>query len=102
MVPGQPGPNMRAAAFQAQQSKTQSSTSILMPIYTIGIVGFFIFTIVKIVMKKSGKKDKQAPQEITPDPQFEERVFKPTHAAEPNKKLGENFVVDRIRGAFFC
>lgn len=94
MVPGQPGPNMRAAAFQAQQTKTQSSSSILMPIYTIGIVGFFVFTIVKLVMRKTNKKEK-TPREVTPDPVFEEHVFRPTQAsAEPkDKKLGENPVV---------
>lgn len=95
MVPGQPGPNMRAAAFQAQQTKTQSSTSILMPIYTIGIVAFFVFTIVKLVMKKTNKKEK-TPREVTPDLVFEERVFRPTQAsAEPKDK---KLVLTAIQG----
>lgn len=60
-----------------------------MPIYTIGIVAFFVFTIVKIVMKKANKS-KPVPRQLTPDPQFEERVFKPAKAAAPKKeKLGE-------------
>lgn len=45
-------------------------------------------------MKKTNKKEK-TPREVTPDPVFEERVFRPTHAAaEPkDKKLGENSVL---------
>lgn len=95
-VQGQPGPNMRAAAFQAQQhQKNQNSTSILMPIYTIGIVAFFVFTIVKIVMKRMDKKKGkiiEPEKTFTPDPVFAEKVFRPTQKTDPNKhKLGENF-----------
>lgn len=90
MVQGQPGPNMRAAAFQAQQQhqqKTQGSTSFIMPIYTLGIVAFFVFTIVKIVMKKVNK-DPAKPLES--DPIFVEKVFKQAEP-DPKKKLGELF-----------
>lgn len=91
MVPGQPGPNMRAAAFQAQQQnqreKSQGPSSIIMPIYTFGIVAFFVFTIVKIVMKKVGKTA-EIPAPMASDPVFVEKVFKQTQA-DPKKKLGE-------------
>jgi uncharacterized protein with PQ loop repeat len=83
---------MRAAAFQAQQhQKTQNSTSILMPIYTIGIVAFFVFTVVKIIMKRVKKKEKTPIEaKLKPDPNFAEKVFRPTQATDPKKhKLGE-------------
>lgn len=78
---------MRAAAYQAQQQpqKGQGSSSFIMPIYTFGIVAFFVFTIVKIVMKKINK-DKTRPMES--DPVFVEKVFKQAEA-DPKKKLGE-------------
>lgn len=58
-----------------------------MPIYTFGIVAFFVFTIVKIVMKKAGKTA-EIPAPITSDPVFVEKVFKQTQV-DPKKKLGE-------------
>lgn len=92
MTPGLPGPNQRAAAFQAQQTKT-TGTSIIMPIYTFGIVAFFVFTVVKMLMKKTGKDEpKMVPLE--PDPQFTERVFNRKNQKEEDektkKKLGES------------
>lgn len=95
MVPGAlPGPNQRAAAFQAQQQQQKStSQSIIMPIYTFGIVAFFVFTVVKILMKKSGKDSIERP--IKSDPQFAERVFnhkskkEEEKEKEAKKKLGE-------------
>lgn len=89
MVQGQPGPNMRAAAYQAQQqnpAKAQGASSVIMPIYTFGIVAFFVFTIVKIVMKKVTKTPKSQP--IESDPVFVEKVFKQTQP-DPKKQLGE-------------
>lgn len=80
---------MRAAAFQAQQQHTpkgQQSNSIIMPIYTFGIVAFFVFTIVKMVMKKTTKS---LPQIIESDPAFVEKVFKKAEAESKNN-LGEH------------
>jgi Resistance to inhibitors of cholinesterase homologue 3 len=92
MVQGQPGPNMRAASYQAQaqqQQKAQGSGSVIMPIYTIGIVAFFIFTIVKIVMKKANKNKVIT---IESDPKFVDKVFKQSEP-DPKKKLGESLSV---------
>lgn len=89
MVPGQPGPNMRAATFQAQQAqqtKGQGASSIIMPIYTFGIVAFFVFTVVKIVMKKVNKEPKVKP--LDSDPVFVERVLKQSQP-DNKKKLGK-------------
>lgn len=92
MVPGQPGPSQRAAAYQAQQ-KQPASQSILMPIYTFGIVAFFVFTIVKMLMRKAGKLEppniKAIPKES--DPKFVEKVFgRKNSKEEPKKKLGKS------------
>jgi len=85
LVQGQPGPNMRAAAYQAQQQppKGQGPASIIMPIYTFGIVAFFVFTIVKIVMKKMNKNNITP---VEPDPIFTEKVFRQAEV-DPKKKL---------------
>jgi hypothetical protein len=94
MVPGQPGPNMRAATFQAQQAqqtKGQGASSIIMPIYTFGIVAFFVFTIVKIVMKKVNKEPKVKP--LDSDPVFVERVLK---QSQPDNK--KKLVYTAIQG----
>lgn len=86
LVPGQPGPNLRAATYQAQHQQQQkaASQSIIMPIYTFGIVAFFVFTIVKILLKKTNK-DKGVPMES--DPNFVEKVFKQGVQQEQKKKL---------------
>lgn len=63
-----------------------------MPIYTLGIVAFFVFTIVKIVMKKVNK-DPAKPLE--PDPIFVEKVFKQAEP-DPKKKLGELLRLSKI------
>lgn len=54
-----------------------------MPIYTFGIVAFFVFTIVKIVMKKANKT-KSKPLES--DPVFVEKVFKQVQP-DPKKEI---------------
>lgn len=91
MVPGQPGPSQRAAAFQGQQ-KQSATQSFIMPLYTFGIVAFFVFTIVKMLMRKTGKLEppnmKGRPTES--DPKFAERVFgRKDTKEESKKKLGE-------------
>lgn len=90
MVPGQPGPSQRAAAYQAQQ-KQSASQSIIMPIYTFGIVAFFVFTIVKMLMRKTGKLEAPKTMPTQSDPKFAERVFgRKNSKEEAKKKLGES------------
>lgn len=90
MVPGQPGPNLRAASFQAQHQQQQkaASTSIIMPLYTFGIVAFFVFTIAKILLKKT-KPEVIKGMPTQSDPNFVEKVFKQAAPQEQKKKLGE-------------
>lgn len=63
-----------------------------MPIYTFGIVAFFVFTIVKIVMKKVNKEPKIKP--LDSDPVFVERVLKQSQP-DTKKKLGK--VVEKLQ-----
>ncbi|XP_070491550.1 resistance to inhibitors of cholinesterase protein 3 isoform X2 [Chironomus tepperi] len=101
LVPGQPGPNLRAASFQAQHQQQQkaASSSIIMPLYTFGIVAFFVFTIAKILLKKTKPDDKG--MNMQSDPNFVEKVFKQGATQEPKKKLGwkdHNAIYTAIQG----
>ena len=58
-----------------------------MPLYTFGIVAFFVFTIAKILLKKTKPEVKGMPMQS--DPNFVEKVFKQAVPQEPKKKLGE-------------
>ncbi|KAG5682479.1 hypothetical protein PVAND_011830 [Polypedilum vanderplanki] len=74
-IPGHPGASLRAAAYQAQQQQQQKGThSMIMPLYTFCIVAFFVFTLVKILLKKTKKTKVEANMES--DPKFTEKVFK--------------------------
>ncbi|XP_053686709.1 uncharacterized protein LOC128736256 [Sabethes cyaneus] len=76
IVEGRPGPipGMRPpmGAGSHQPTKSANSMGFIMPLYTIGIVSFFIYTILKLVFKKTPA----APYpEIKPDPAFRNEVF---------------------------
>ncbi|XP_058836537.1 uncharacterized protein LOC131693064 isoform X3 [Topomyia yanbarensis] len=76
IVEGRPGPipGMRPpmGAGSHQPTKSANSMGFIMPLYTIGIVSFFIYTILKLVFKKTPT----APYpEIKPDPTFRNEVF---------------------------
>ncbi|XP_055611489.1 protein P200-like isoform X3 [Uranotaenia lowii] len=76
IVEGRPGPipGMRPPMGAGSHQPTKSATSMgfIMPLYTIGIVSFFIYTILKLVFKKTPA----APYpEIKPDPAFRDEVF---------------------------
>ncbi|KAM7342498.1 RIC3 acetylcholine receptor chaperone isoform 8-T9 [Cochliomyia hominivorax] len=79
IVEGRPGPipgmrpPMGAGALHQPQGKGQNSMGIIMPLYTIGIVVFFGYTIMKIVFKKQVPN---APYGAAPhDPNFRKEVF---------------------------
>ncbi|XP_055707958.1 resistance to inhibitors of cholinesterase protein 3 isoform X8 [Phlebotomus papatasi] len=73
-MPNLPRPPMGAGAVhQATGQKSTNTMGFVMPLYTIGIVSFFIYTLMKIVMKKSNT----SPYPIPPkeDPTFTSKVF---------------------------
>ncbi|XP_022221603.1 resistance to inhibitors of cholinesterase protein 3 isoform X9 [Drosophila obscura] len=80
LVDGRPGPipgmrpPMGAGALQQPQQRG-SSMGFLMPLYTIGIVVFFGYTIMKIAFKKQVPNAPYGP--APSDPGFRQQVFAP-------------------------
>uniref|UniRef100_A0A182U6P1 Resistance to inhibitors of cholinesterase protein 3 N-terminal domain-containing protein n=1 Tax=Anopheles melas TaxID=34690 RepID=A0A182U6P1_9DIPT len=68
-IPGM-RPPMGAGSHQA--TKSANSMGFIMPLYTIGIVSFFIYTIMKLIFKKTPATPYT---EVKPDPVFRNEVF---------------------------
>ncbi|XP_026461532.1 uncharacterized protein LOC113363256 isoform X2 [Ctenocephalides felis] len=96
---GRPGPipGMRpplGGAGHMTPAKTSSSPmGVLMPLYTIAIVIFFVYTIMKIIFKKQSDGPGLYPP-LEPDPVFRRRVFGPDSILNGTPKDK----VDRVRG----
>ncbi|XP_050096264.1 titin isoform X2 [Anopheles aquasalis] len=79
IVEGRPGPipGMRPpmGAGSHQATKSANSMGFIMPLYTIGIVSFFIYTIMKLIFKKTPATPYA---EVKPDPAFRNEVFTTT------------------------
>ncbi|KAH9635945.1 hypothetical protein HF086_017436 [Spodoptera exigua] len=64
----------------------KSSMGFVMPIYTICIIVFFVYTISKILFRRTASS---SPYEtLPPDPQFRRRVFRDDSRSTPDK-LGD-------------
>ncbi|XP_049877383.1 serine/arginine repetitive matrix protein 1 isoform X2 [Pectinophora gossypiella] len=60
----------------------KSSMGFVMPIYTICIIVFFVYTLSKILFKRTGTTTYE---HISPDPQFRRRVFRDDSRQSPDK-----------------
>uniref|UniRef100_A0A0A9Z8B7 Resistance to inhibitors of cholinesterase protein 3 n=1 Tax=Lygus hesperus TaxID=30085 RepID=A0A0A9Z8B7_LYGHE len=78
VIEGRPGPipglrpPMGGAGHVVPPPKGGSTMGIVMPMYTIGIVVFFLYTMMKLIFKKS---DVSSSYELSPDPDFGNTVF---------------------------
>lgn len=72
-------PPMGAGSHQQPNPKA-SSMGFIMPLYTIGIVAFFIYTIMKLVCKKSPTTPYEP---VKPDQKFREKVFEKDDQHDP-------------------
>ncbi|XP_055310493.1 uncharacterized protein LOC129573666 isoform X5 [Sitodiplosis mosellana] len=97
-IPGMRPPGMGAGAMH-QANQKGSSMGLLMPMYTFGIVAFFVYTIMKLVMRKT--------DDLTPYPppknegNFKQEVFRRDNSKIPNlewKHHDTKIVVTAIQG----
>ncbi|XP_036331090.1 uncharacterized protein LOC118742817 isoform X12 [Rhagoletis pomonella] len=102
IVNGRPGPipgmrpPMGAGSMHQPQPRGGGSVGFLMPLYTIGIVVFFGYTIMKIVFKKPVPN---APYGPTPsDPNFRKEVFGQENGRHVEELNGSKLVVTAIQG----
>uniref|UniRef100_A0A1B6LBN1 Resistance to inhibitors of cholinesterase protein 3 N-terminal domain-containing protein n=1 Tax=Graphocephala atropunctata TaxID=36148 RepID=A0A1B6LBN1_9HEMI len=90
-------PPMGGAGHVVPAPKGSSTMGIIMPLYTIGIVIFFMYTMMKLIFKKSDEST--AYKEFQPDPEFRRVVFSDTeyvrhknhkeiHLEDTSTKLG--------------
>ncbi|BFG04821.1 uncharacterized protein DMAD_03690 [Drosophila madeirensis] len=101
IVDGRPGPipgmrpPMGAGALQQPQQRG-SSMGFLMPLYTIGIVVFFGYTIMKIAFKKQVPNAPYGPAPT--DPGFRQQVFGQQAHSQVEDLGGTKLVVTAIQG----
>lgn len=61
----------------SHQTKGSGSMSVIMPLYTVGIIIFFMYTIMKVLFKKGPEDDEKTPKlkDFHLDPEYRKYVF---------------------------
>ncbi|KAJ9582861.1 hypothetical protein L9F63_022820, partial [Diploptera punctata] len=91
---GRPGPipgmrpPMGGAGHVVPAPKGSGTMGIVMPIYTIGIVVFFMYTIMKVMFKKPGQSSVHY-GDFSSDPEFRKMVFSDEYVEEPTNTYGD-------------
>ncbi|KAF8793482.1 Resistance to inhibitors of cholinesterase like protein [Argiope bruennichi] len=79
MREGRPFPHPQARQPAKSQPKSGGAMSIIMPIYTVGIVVFFLYTVLKLVFKKPNEGDKKPLiKDFHMDPEYRKFVYEPS------------------------
>ncbi|CAL1262258.1 unnamed protein product [Larinioides sclopetarius] len=79
MREGRPFPHPQARQPAKSQPKSGGAMSIIMPIYTVGIVVFFLYTVLKLVFKKPNEGDKKPLiKDFHMDPEYRKFVCEPS------------------------
>ncbi|GBN62615.1 hypothetical protein AVEN_59932-2 [Araneus ventricosus] len=79
MREGRPFPHPQARQPAKSQPKSGGAMSIIMPIYTVGIVVFFLYTVLKLVFKKPNEADKKPLiKDFHMDPEYRKFVCEPS------------------------
>ncbi|XP_063239195.1 uncharacterized abhydrolase domain-containing protein DDB_G0269086 isoform X1 [Bacillus rossius redtenbacheri] len=84
-------PPMGGAGHVVPAPKGTGTMGIIMPIYTVGIVVFFMYTIMKVMFKKPSSGPGSYP-EYGPDPEFRKLVFEeeaPAGSGRPTWRAGD-------------
>ncbi|XP_064476794.1 resistance to inhibitors of cholinesterase protein 3-like isoform X1 [Ornithodoros turicata] len=82
---GRPFPHPSVRQPPKQAPKTGGAMNFIMPLYTIGIVLFFLYTVLKLVCKKK-PEDEAAPQ--APDYHYEKHAPQDNYIYNTNRDLG--------------
>ncbi|KAG8197375.1 hypothetical protein JTE90_013499 [Oedothorax gibbosus] len=90
MREGRPFPNPASRQPPKPEAKTGGAMSIIMPIYTVGIVVFFLYTVLKLVFKKPNEGEKKPLiKDFHMDPEYHKFVCQQPTGDPPKPGKGE-------------
>ncbi|XP_067631657.1 uncharacterized protein RIC-3 isoform X5 [Eurosta solidaginis] len=102
IVDGRPGPipgmrpPMGGGSMHQPQARAGNGMGFIMPLYTIGIIVFFGYTIMKIVFKRPVPNAPYGPTQT--DPNFRKQVFGQENGRHVEELNGSKLVVTAIQG----